>query len=198
MGNSGCLYADSVEQIRGALHFAGKEQLEGVVIVGGSDAWRVADELKDAGASVILGPVNGLPSRRWEAFDTAYVAAGKLHAAGIPFCIAQYGSSFRTANTRNLPYEAARAVAHGLPKEIALRAVTLFPAQILGLGDRLGSLEEGKEATFFISDGDPLEVMTTIEAAYIAGRKIDLSSKQTRLFEKYREKYRQLGEEVDE
>ena len=161
------------------------------VIVGGRDAWRLTDELKAQDASVILSPVNGLPFRRWEAYDTAYVAPKKLHDAGIPFCIANTGTSFDAANERNLPYQAARAVAHGLPHGVALKSVTLFPAQILGVADQLGSIAAGKEATFFVSNGDPLEVMTNVERAWIRGREIDLSSKHTRLYEKYQEKYRQ-------
>ena len=140
---------------------------------------------------MILSQVNSLPLRRWEAYDTPYVAATKLHEAGVPFCIANIGNSFEAANERNLPYQAARAVAHGLPHDVALKAVTLFPAQILGVSDQLGSLEVGKEATFFASDGDPLEVMTQVEHAWVLGREIDLSSKHTRLNQKYQEKYRQ-------
>ena len=93
---------------------------------------------------------------------------------------------------RNLPYQAARAASFGLPKAEALKAVTLYPAQILGVADRLGSLEVGKDATFIVTSGDPLEITTSVDAAYIDGRPVDLSNKQTRLYKKYREKYRQL------
>lgn len=95
---------------------------------------------------------------------------------------------------RNLPYEAARAAAYGLPKDEALRSVTLYPANILGVGDRLGSLEIGKDATLIVCTNDPLEVTSNVEMAYIKGKPIGLSNKQTRLYEKYKVKYRQLRE----
>lgn len=189
------IHAQTAGQIRNALHFTATEELPSPVIVGGRDAWRLTAELKSQKASVILSEVNSLPLRRWEAYDTAFVAAGKLHRAGIPFCIANGGGTSAAANERNLPYQAGRAVAHGLLHDVALKAVTLFPAQILGVSGQLGSLDPGKEATFFISNGDPLEVSSRVERAFIRGREIDLSSKHTRLYEKYKEKYRQKKEE---
>lgn len=185
------IHAETVAQIQNALHFTATEEIANPVIVGGRDSWRLTDELKAQNASVILSPINGLPFRRWESYDTAYVAPMKLHDAGIPFCIANTGTSFDAANERNLPYQAARAVAHGLPHSVALKSVTLFPARILGVADRLGSLEPGKEASFFVSNGDPLEVMSNVERAWVRGREIDLSSRHTQLYEKYQEKYRQ-------
>ena len=183
-------HAQTVAQIRGALHFAQTMELPNPVLVGAADAWRVVDEIKASRASVILSPVNGLPVRRWEAYDTPYVAAKKLHNAGIAFCIAN--GAYDAANERNLPYQAGRAAAFGLPRAAALKSVTLFPAQILGVGEQLGSIEVGKDATLFVSDGDPLEVRSRVERAWIRGREVDLSSRHTQLYEKYQEKYRQL------
>ncbi|MEM7011166.1 MAG: amidohydrolase family protein [Verrucomicrobiota bacterium] len=188
------IHAQTSAQIRDALHFAAKEKVESPVIVGGRDAWRLTDELSEANAAVVLSPVNSLP-RRWEAYDTTYTSATKLHEAEIPFCIANSGTAFTAANERNLPYQAGRAAAFGLPPEIALKSITLYPAQILGVDDRLGSLEQQKEATFFVSDGDPIEVTTNVERAWIQGREIDLSSKHTRLYEKYQQRYQQLQEQ---
>lgn len=187
------IHAQTVAQIRGALHFAHTMELPRPVIVGGADTWRVVDELKALKASVILSPVNALPTRRWEAYDTPYVAAKKLHDAGVAFCIAN--GAFDASNERNLPYQAGRAAAFGLPRDVALKSVTLFPARILGVEERLGSIEPGKEATFFVSNGDPLEVRTQVERVWIRGREVDLSSKHTQLFEKYQQKYRQLNGE---
>lgn len=186
-------HAQTMTQIQAALHFAANEGIESPVIVGGLDAWRATDALLAQNAAVILSAVNTLPLRRWESYDTPYVAASKLHEAGVPFCIANSGDLFEVANERNLPYQAGRAVAHGLDPDIALKSVTLFPAQILGVADRLGSLEPGKEATFFVTNGDPLEVTTAVEQAFVRGREIDLSSRHTRLYEKYQERQRQLG-----
>jgi imidazolonepropionase-like amidohydrolase len=97
------------------------------------------------------------------------------------------------ANIRNLPYHAATAVAHGLPADEALKAITLYPAQITGVDAQLGSLESGKAATLFVSTGDPLDIMSNVTAAYIDGREVDLSDRHKRLWKKYQEKYRQLA-----
>ena len=187
------VHADHLKQITDAVAFANKEGIK-MVLVGRGDVWRAADLLKSHDIPVIISGVNELPGRRWENYDTPMRLPLVLHEAGVRFCIAGNGSSMSAAHERNLPYEAARAAAFGLPKEVALKAVTLYPAQILGAGDRLGSLEVGKEATLMITSGDPLEITTAIESAFISGREIDLANKQTKLYDKYREKYRQLGE----
>ena len=88
-----------------------------------------------------------------------------------------------------MPYEAAKAVGHGLPRDEALKAITLFAAQALGVDDRIGSLEAGKQATLIITDGDPLDIRTQVEGAYIQGRKVDLSSRHTQLYEKSLKNY---------
>jgi imidazolonepropionase-like amidohydrolase len=108
----------------------------------------------------------------------------------VKFCITGDGDP---SNGRNLPYHAATSAAYGLPKDEALRSVTLSPAQILGLDDRIGSLEVGKDATLIVTNGDPLEVATNVEREFIQGKDIPLTSKHTRLYEKYREKYRRMS-----
>ncbi|MEM7383565.1 MAG: amidohydrolase family protein [Verrucomicrobiota bacterium] len=185
------IHANTLPQIESALSFVSEQKVR-MVLVGGQDAWRAAPLLKAQEVPVILSPVQSLPLRRWEPHDTPFTNALKLHEAGVLFCIANGGSTFQVANERNLPYQAGAAAAFGLPREEALKSVTLYPARILGVEDRLGSLEEGKDATFFISDGDPLETRTRILQAFIQGREVDLSSKHTRLYDKYREKYWQL------
>jgi imidazolonepropionase-like amidohydrolase len=119
----------------------------------------------------------------------------KLKAAGIRFCISsqdRHGAS----SIRNLPYHAATAVAYGLAADDALKAITLYPAQILGAADRVGSLEIGKHATLFVANGDPLETATQVEAAWIGGRKVELNDRHKRLYRKYEEKYKQLSPEM--
>ena len=182
------VHARDLRQIEAAVRWAADEHLK-MVLVGGQDAWRVTALLKEHDVPVIVSPVNALPLRRWEGYDTAYANPGKLQAAGVRFCIANDGSDFEAAHDRNLPYQAAQAAAHGLPRDEALRSVTLYPAQILGVGERLGSLEAGKDATLIVTTGDPLEIATQVEAAYIDGRPVDLSSRQTRLYDKYKRKY---------
>lgn len=182
--------ANDLESIEDALDFAARHDLR-MVLLGGLEAWRIAALLKARDVPVIVGGTHVLPLRRSDPVDAAYANPARLHAAGIRFAISGPGDSFSVANERNLPYHAATAAAHGLPADEALKAITLYPARILGVDDRLGSLEAGKDATLFISDGDPLENSTTIEQAWIAGRPVDLRSRHTELDAKYRAKYGQ-------
>jgi hypothetical protein len=152
------------------------------------DAARCAALLRKHRVPVIVSTVHRLPRRRGDAYDAAYTLPERLRAAGIPFCIA----SGNTYNARNLPYQAATAAAYGLPRGESLKAITLYPARILGIEDRVGSLEVGKDATLIVTDGDPLETPTHVEAAFIQGRRVDLSDRQKRLWRKYQEKYRRL------
>jgi imidazolonepropionase-like amidohydrolase len=177
--------ADDILEIRAALRWAEEEDVR-LVFLSGGDIARVAPELARRKIAVILDPTLELPRRRWEPFDTPYTIASQLHAAGVQFAFSTGSGSFGAANARNLPYEAAAAVGYGLPRDVALRAVTLAPAEILGLGNRLGSLEPGKDATLIVTDGDPLDIRTHVLHAFIAGREVGLENRQTRLWEKYR------------
>jgi len=186
------VHADDILQIEAAVDWAVAEDIR-LVILGGYDAWRVTDLLKEHQVPVVVAGTLRLPERRWEAYDLPFTVPNKLYEAGISFCIASDGGPFESAHERNLPYHAAMAAAYGLPKDEALKAVTLYPAQILGVADQVGSLEKGKDATLIVTDGDPLEIETRVEREFIQGREIDLHSRHTQLYEKYREKYRQLG-----
>jgi hypothetical protein len=179
--------ASDYDQIVAAVAFAREFKLK-AVIVGGRDAWLCADLLRKDDIPVIINSTLLMPKRDDSAYDEVYQLPKKLLDAGVRFCLA---SGEETPHERNLPYAAAMAVAHGLPAEAALKSVTLWPAQILGVEAELGTLEAGKSATLIITDGDPLEVTTQIEGAYIHGRAIPMTSKQTELAAKYREKYRQ-------
>lgn len=182
------IHASEEKQIHAAIDWALAEDLR-IVLVGGADVWRVADRLKEHDIPVIIGAVHYLPARRWEAYDAPFTNALKLHEAGLAFCIGEGGGA---SNVRNLPYHAATAAAYGLPKDEALKSVTLYPARILGVEDRLGSLETGKDATLIVTDGDPLEIMTQVERAFIQGRPVDISSKHTDLYDKYRTRLDQV------
>ncbi|MFQ6112927.1 MAG: amidohydrolase family protein [bacterium] len=186
------VHANEIRQIQAAMDWASEEDIK-MVLVGGQDAWRVADLLKEKNVPVIVGGTHRLPMRRWEAYDTPFTLPLKLYEAGVTFCIATQGGSFGAAHERNLPYQAAMAAAYGLPKEEALKAVTLYPAQILGVAGQVGSLEVGKDATLIVTDGDPLEITTNVEWEFIQGRKIDLSSRHTQLYQKYKTKYQRMG-----
>lgn len=182
------IHALDLQQIREVLDFTRQRKLD-FVLVGGQDGWRVADELSARKVPVILHTPFELPLRRHEGFDVNYANAGKLASAGIHIAIAGDASTFAATLERNLPYAAGQAVSFGLSWEQGLRAITLAPAQILGVADRLGSLEVGKDASFIVSSGDPLDVRSSIVAAYLNGAPVDLSSKHTRLRDKFEGKY---------
>jgi imidazolonepropionase-like amidohydrolase len=179
--------AQDIDQITSAVAWALKNDLK-PVIVGGRDAPMAADLLKRHDIPVIVTGTHAFPKRSDSPYDDAYTLPARLKEAGVRFAIA---SADRTAHERNLPYNAAMAVAFGLDPDTALRSITLAPAEILGLGNKLGALESLRAATIMLTDGDILEIPTHVQRAWIDGREIDLSNKQTKLAEKYREKYRQ-------
>jgi len=184
------MHASEIRQIESAVEWSNRQKVK-MVIVGGYDAWRVADLLKKYEIPVIYEGVNSLPQRRWEDFDTPFTSPLKLHKAGVKFCISM--GTRGASNHRNTPYEASKAASYGLPKKEALKSVTLYAAEILGIDDKVGSLETGKDATLIITDGDPLEMTTQVEQVYIQGKMIDMGDRHKILYGKYKEKYRQLG-----
>lgn len=186
------LHANDLVEIEGALNLASQYNLS-AVLVGGYDAEKITSRLKAMNVPVIVAGVHRLPLRRFDPENAPFTLANRLRLAGIEFAISRSGSAFTSAHERNLPYEAAMAAAHGLPPEEALKAITLYAARILGVEDRLGSLSEGKDATVIVTDGDPLEVTTNVVAAYIRGKRLDLTSRHTRLYEKYQQRYQQIG-----
>jgi imidazolonepropionase-like amidohydrolase len=179
--------AEEIQQIEAAVAWADREDIK-LVILGGYDSWRAAGLLKAKNIPVIVNPIMRLPWRRSEQYDMGQSLPKKLYDAGVKFCIAGEGGA---SNERNLPYHAAMAAGHGLPKDEALKAVTLYPAQILGVADRVGSLDTGKDATIIVTTGDPLEITSNVELEFIQGKKIPLTSRHTGLYEKYKTKYRQ-------
>lgn len=181
--------ANEIRQIQAAVAFAERENIK-LIVSGGYDAPDCAELLKRDNVPVIISSVHRNPSRRGDAYDAPFTVAQRLHDAGIQFCIAGGGGA---SNERNLPYHAATAAAYGLPKDEALKAITLYPAQILGAADRIGSIEVGKDATLIVTDGDLLEIPTHVELEFMQGRLVDLSDKQKILWLKYQEKYKRMG-----
>lgn len=175
--------ANSYKEIREALRFAGHYRLR-PVIVGARQAWKAADELARAGADVIIVRTQVVPSGESEPWDSVYRNAAVLASAGVRFCFATGGSSL----AKLLGLEAAMAVAHGLDEHHALQALTIDAARILGVEDRLGSIARGKVATLFISTGSPLQPDSAVVSAFIAGRPIELSSRHSRLDDKFRQR----------
>jgi imidazolonepropionase-like amidohydrolase len=182
--------ANDMKQIRSAVQFARDENLR-LVIHGGRDAWRLTGLLKENNVAVIIGGTHALPSRRSDEYDAPFTLPKKLFEAGILFAIAGEGNA--AMNERNLAYQAATAAAYGLPKDEALRSVTINAARIMAVDSRAGSIEPGKDATIIVTNGDPLEITTNVEMQFIRGKTIDLRSRHTQLWKKYEEKYRQLG-----
>jgi imidazolonepropionase-like amidohydrolase len=161
-----------------------------MILSGGIEAWKVTGELKKREVPVIVGPLMTMPQEAYDPYDAPFACPAKLHQAGVKFCIRSAGST----NTRNLPYEAAMAVSYGLPPEEGLKAVTLYPAQILGVADQLGSIETGKRANLVLTDGDILQASTQVKALFIDGKPLEPTSKQTRLYERYRERLKEVKE----
>jgi imidazolonepropionase-like amidohydrolase len=183
------IQANRKAEILEALKLAEDLKLK-MILSGGIDAWKVTAELKKRDVPVILGSVMTMPQEPHDPYDAPFTCAAKLHEAGVKFCIRSAGST----NTRNLPYEAAMAVSYGLPPEEGLRAVALYPAQILGVGDQLGSIETGKRANLVLTNGDILQASTQVLALFIDGKPLEPESKQTRLYERYRERLREVKE----
>jgi imidazolonepropionase-like amidohydrolase len=172
--------ADAEDDIRAAVAFAEKARLR-LVVAGGLEAWRCADLLKLKDVAVLLN-VDRLPRREGDAYDAAYTNAAALHRAGVRFAIVSDDSS----QSRNLPFEAAMARAYGLPAEAALRAITLSPAEILGVADRLGSIAPGKDGTVIVATGDIMDHRTRLTHVFIDGVAQSLETRHTRLYEQFR------------
>ncbi len=181
--------ANDLTQIQSAIKWAEEENVR-MVLVGGRDAGYLLPELKEKQIPVIVTPVIGGPSRQWEEYDRSYRLPSMLHEAGIEYCIA---GDYAAANAIRLAHHPAAAVAFGLPEKEALKTITLYPARILGLDKRMGSLETGKDASLIVSDGNILELSTRIEQVYIMGRNIHMYDKHRRLYDRYIERYSRMG-----
>jgi imidazolonepropionase-like amidohydrolase len=152
-----------------------------MILADAMDVARVIPDLKSRHIAVILGPIYELPQREDDPYDLLFTNAKTLYDAGIPFAL----QSLDSHNARNLPYQAATCAAFGLPKEAALKAITIAPAQIFGVADKIGSLEAGKIANVIVTDGDPLEIVTHVKRLFIGGEDISLETYQTLLYEKF-------------
>ena len=172
--------ASRATSIRDAIQFAEKQRIK-IVILQPRDLAKTAAELKEKNIPVILGKVLALPQNEDDAYDSAYTLPAEAYKAGVKFAFGSFDNQF----ARNLPYQAATAVAFGLPYAEALKAITINAAQIWGVADQVGSVEKGKWADLLITNGDPLEIQTEIKHIYIKGKEVDLSSRHTRLYEKY-------------
>ncbi|HEX5081164.1 MAG TPA: amidohydrolase family protein [Blastocatellia bacterium] len=174
------MVANGEREIKGAIELADKYKLK-LIISGAGDAWKVASLLKEKNVPVIIGPVTDLPGNEDDDYDVNYSHAAKLYKAGVKFAFQTDDAAY----VRNLPYQAGTSAAFGLPKDEALKAVTIYPAQIFGVDKLLGSIEAGKMANLIVTDGDPLEFKTIVKHMFINGKPVDLSSRHTRLYDKF-------------
>lgn len=173
---------DRESDIRAAIRFSEDMKLK-PIILGGDDAWKMAAVLKEKNVPVILTGIWDLPSREDDFYDTLYENAAKLQQAGVRFAIS---SGDTGANVRNLPFYAGMASAFGLPRAEALKSVTLYPAQIMNVADKLGSIEVGKMANLVVTDGDLLETRTHVRHLFIDGRQVPLTSRHTDLYDAFK------------
>ena len=160
-----------------------------MVIVGGEDAWKVTEVLKENNVAVMVRRLHSTPTRQYEDIDLPYKLPALLYKAGVMFCLENSGD-MEAMGTRNLPFYAGTAIAYGLPAEEAVKAITGSTAKILGIDGTVGTLEVDKDATFIISSGDALDVLTNnIEHAFVRGKAIDLDNHQEQLYRKFTGKY---------
>jgi imidazolonepropionase-like amidohydrolase len=177
--------ADEARDIEKAVEFAEAEGLR-IVIVGGRDATEVKDLLAEKEIPVLLRATQNTPAERDDPYYTTFSAAAELHTAGVRLAMTGWGSAGPNPPSRTVAYEAANAVKFGLPEEEALLMITRYPAEILGLGDRLGTIEPGKLGNLIVTDGNPLQIRTQIVHVLINGHPVSLDNKHRDLYEKYR------------
>jgi imidazolonepropionase-like amidohydrolase len=174
------VFADKARDIRNAVEFCEKQKLK-MILAGGAEAYKVKDLLRSKSIPVILGPTLTLPREEDDPYDRLLTQPAELAAAGVKFAFGSFDNAF----ARRLGQQAANAVAYGLPYDEALKAVTLYPAQIFGLADQVGTLESGKIANIIVTNGDPLELITEVRYLFIKGQPTSLDNKQKALYEKY-------------
>ena len=183
------IHVNSVVGIKESIFFAKHNNIEKIVLVGASEAWRITDFILKHDIPIILGRVHSLPTRTDDDINQAYKTPKILYDAGITFCL-DYQGDMERMGSRNLPFLAGTTVAYGLSKEEALKLITLNPAKILGISDRTGTLEVGKDANLFVSNGDVLNILTNnVELIFLKGKQVSIQNHQTELYQKYLSKY---------
>jgi imidazolonepropionase-like amidohydrolase len=174
------VFANRARDIRNAVEFCDKQKLK-MILAGGEEAYKVKDLLRSKGIPVILRPTLSLPIDEDDAYDRLLSQPAELAAAGVRFAFGSFDNSF----ARRLGQQAANAVAYGLPYDEALKAVTVYPAEIFGVADQVGTLETGKIANIIVTNGDPLELSTEVKFLFIKGQRTSLDNRHQRLYEKY-------------
>lgn len=172
--------AERERMIKDAIEFAEKEKVK-IIIADPLELGGAGPLLKAHGIPVVLGKTFQLPMHDDDPYDAPYTLPSEFYKAGVKICFGTFDVEF----ARNVPFEAAQAVAFGLPRAEALKGLTINSAEILGVGDQLGSIEKGKIADLILTDGDPMEAKTNIKQVFIAGREVSLESRHTREYEKW-------------
>lgn len=168
------------KNIRNALEWTSEKEDVNFIFAGVSEGWRAAEELAESGIPVIASSLYTI-TREYDNYQRPYQNAGLMAEAGVKVLI----SSEDTENVRNVGFHAGYAAAYGMGRDEALKAVTINPAEVFGVADQLGSIEEGKKANLFIADGDPFEPMTQIGHVFINGYKIPKTSRHDQLYEEF-------------
>jgi hypothetical protein len=182
-------HADELQQLLDIVDFSIHFKLPFSVIVGGYDSHLLADKLKDSKIPVMLVRTHSLPENEEDAIDLPYRLPSLLQKAGVPFCL-QNAGDMETMNARNLPFQAGTAMAYGLTEEEAIRSISLSVCEIVGIDKNYGSIEEGKSATLFVSNGNALDMRTNhVSFALIRGKFMSTDNFQKDLYEKYSKKY---------
>lgn len=183
------VHTNSLKDIIEVIAFTKKFEIKKYVLVGARDAYLATAILKENNVPVILARVHELPENIDDDVDLPYKRAAELFKAGVLVCLTNEGG-MEAMGTRNLPFQAGTTVAYGLTKEEALMLITSNTAKILGIEDRVGVLEENKQATFFISEGDALDMISNnVVKAFIDGKEVELPNEQLQLYNKYKQKY---------
>ena len=183
------IHADAEKDIIAAINFVNKFQIKKMVLVGGTESWRVTKMLKQNNTSVMVARVHGLPEREQDDVDLPYKLPYLLQKDSILFCLQNHGD-MEAMQTRNIPFLAGTARAYGLTNEQAIAALSYNTAKILGIDKQMGSIEVGEEASFFISIGDALDMKTNnVVLAFINGKRLTLTNGQQELYKKYTNKY---------
>ena len=159
-----------------------------IILRGGSEAWKIAGFLAEENVPVILNSILSTPGQD-QPYDLIYAAPSVLNQAGVKFAFSTGGAS----SARHIPFHAEMAVGYGLPKDVAHRALTIWPAEMFGRDDQLGTIEEGKIANLFVISGDPIDVRSVVSEVFIKGRLIPFDDRHTELYEKYNSRERGGG-----
>ncbi|MGI8965512.1 MAG: amidohydrolase family protein [Limisphaerales bacterium] len=178
------VHANEIRQINSSVKWSDTNRFK-IILVGGRDARKAAELLASKKIPVIYENIFTLPEDT-ESYEIHFKAPELLRKAGVKIAIGLGADTFNAALIKNLPYAAAQAIAFGFPEEEALKSITLYPAEFLGVTNRLGSIEVGKDATFFAADGNIFDIRSHVKRVWIAGKETNLEDRHTRLYEKYK------------